>query len=351
MQALYNIHESAAWNIEHGPNFSGEIPVRTELPTKTKLWDFELNSPLGVPAGPAFSSSFIKLYADLGFDTIVYKTVRSVKRDAHPNPNIVFVDISEGVTPEATIYTREEPTDIRNLTITNSYGVNCFDMPGWQADFAKAQASMNDGQLLILSCMGTHDLERELTDDYAYTAAAAKDAGAKAIELNLSCPNLKGARTGAIYLDPETSSTITQKVKAAIGNIPLIIKVAHYPNVELLHEILAKNAPYIDGVAGINTIKMKVDNPDGTQALPGEGRETSGLCGAGIKPFGIQTIQEIAAEKARKGYDFEIIGMGGVVEPKDVDDYLEAGAKVAMSGAGAMWEPYLAWQYNQYKIN
>jgi dihydroorotate dehydrogenase len=350
MQATYDVTKSTAWNQEHGPIFKGEIPVRAELPTKTKLWDFELNSPLGIPAGPLFNSKFIKLYADLGFDVLTYKTVRSIAREAHPNPNIVFVDISKGVTPEDTIYTRKEPSDISELTITNSYGVNSLTIPEWQADFAKAQAAMHDGQLLVLSCMGTHGIERELTDDYAYTAAAAKDAGAKAIELNLSCPNLKGARTGAIYLDPETSSTISRKVKEAIGNIPLIIKVAHYADKNLLSEILAKNAPYVDGVAAINTIKMRVNNPDGTQALPGEGRETSGLCGTGIKPFGIQTIQQVSAEKETQGYDFEIIGMGGVVEPKDIDDYLDAGAKVAMSGAGSMWEPLLAWKYNQYKL-
>ena len=213
MQATYDVTQSTAWNQEHGPSFDGEIPVRTKFPTATKLWDFELNSPLGIPAGPLFNSKFIKLYADLGFDTLVYKTVRSIERQAHPNPNIVFVDISKGVTPEDTIYTRPEPSDIHDLTITNSYGVNSLTIPEWQADFAKAQAAMHDGQLLILSCMGTHGLDRELTDDYAYVAAAAKDAGAKAIEINLSCPNLKGARTGAIYLDPETSSTISRKVK------------------------------------------------------------------------------------------------------------------------------------------
>ena len=96
--------------------------------------------------------------------------------------------------------------------------------------------------------------------------------------------------------------------------------------------------------------KMTVLTPEGEQALPGEGRLTSGLCGAGIKPFGLETMRDLSAEKRKHNYDFEIIGTGGVVEPADIDEYLEAGAKVVMSGAGSMWEPLLAWQYNQYKL-
>ncbi len=353
MQPTYDISKSTHWNQENGPLFEGNVPKRTEYPNPTKLWNFDLNSPLGIPAGPLFNSKFIKLYADLGYDTLVYKTVRSVERQAHPNPNIVFVDKTK-ITRDRLgedVNTIPEPENIEDVTITNSYGVNSLTIEGWQADFAKAKAGMNEGQLLILSCMGTHGIDRELVEDYVYTASAAKDAGAQAIELNFSCPNLKGAKTGAIYMDPEISSEITQKVKAAIGDIPLIIKLGHYEDRNLLNEILRKNAPHVDGVAAINTIKMKVYTPDGQQALPGEGRLTSGLCGSAILPFALETVQKIAEEKNGQSYNFEILGVGGITSPEDIDKHLEAGAKIAMTGTAAMWDPLLAYKYNQYKLN
>ena len=348
MQATYDVTKSTQWNQDNGPLFEGEIKQRTEYPNPVKLWDFELNSPLGIPAGPLFNSKFIKLYADLGFDSLVYKTVRTIERGAHPNPNIVFVD-KKRITRDRLgqdVTTIEEPETVEELTITNSFGVNSLTVEGWQEDFAKAKSYMHEGQLLILSCMGTHGIERDLVDDYVYAASAAKDAGAEAIELNFSCPNLKGAKTGAIYMDPETSSTITQKVKAAIGSIPLIIKLGQYEDRNLMNEVLDKNAPNVDGIAAINTIKMKVFTPQGEPALPGEGRLTSGLCGSAILPFALETIEQIADEKAAKNYDFEIIGVGGIAKP----EHLAAGAKVAMTGTTAMWDPHFAYNYNQYKL-
>jgi len=347
LHPIYDVSKSTHWNQENGPLFDGELPVRTVFPTPTKLWDFNLNSPLGVPAGPLFNSKFIGLYSDLGFDTLVYKTVRSVAREAHPNPNIVFVDTSEGVKEE--LVTCDQPEDIHDLTITNSYGVNSLTIPEWQADFAEAQSFMKDGQLLILSCMGTHGLERTLVEDYVFTASAAKDAGAKVVEINFSCPNLKGACAGAIFMDPIMSSEITKKVKAALGSTPLIMKIGHYKNKELLESILKANAPYVDGVAAINTIGTRVYTPEHEQALPGEGRLSSGLCGAAIKPYALETVAQISQIKQDNQFDFEILGMGGVVSPSDVDEHLAAGAKIVMSGAGAMWNPYLAAEYNKYK--
>ncbi len=240
---------------------------------------------------------------------------------------------------------------MEDLTITNSFGVNSLSIPEWQADFEKAQGYMQDGQLLILSVTGTPGLEeRSMEDDFAYTAAAGKEAGAKAIVINYSCPNVKEGGEGSIYTDPDYSSLISQKVKKAIGNTPLIIKLGYYENPQALSEVLAKNAPFVDGIAAINTIKMLVREPDGTQALPGKGRLGSGLCGAALKPYSTKTIAAIAAEKKKNNYDFEIIGTGGVVLPEHFDELLSAGAKIAMSGAGAMWDPYLASKWEQMKI-
>jgi len=347
LNPTYDVTKSTKWNRENGPLFEGDIPVRESFPTKTKIWDYELNSPFGVPAGPLFNSKFTKLYAELGFDVITYKTVRSVERIAHPNPNIVYVNPQE-VVPGSEIQTTEPPENLENLTITNSFGINSLPPKEWQEDFGKAKSYMNDGQLLVLSITGTPEAPRELVEDYVYTAALAKDAGAEVIEMNFSCPNVKSGGEGAIYLDPATSSEISEKVKNEVGNdVKVVIKLGFYEHKELLKEIVEANAPYVDGIAAINTIKMAVRKPNGEQALPGDGRLHSGLCGAGIKKFSLETVRDLAEIRNHMGYDFVIFGVGGITSPQDIDEMLVTGADIAQSGTAAMWDPLLAYKYYQ----
>lgn len=345
MKAVYDIAQSAEWNCLNGPCFEGEIPVRENFPLKTKLWDFDLNSPIGIPAGPLFNSKFIKLYAALGFDVLVYKTVRSVPRLAHPVPNIVFVDAKD-ITEEQlgkAIYTIPETDNVEEMVITNSFGMNSLAPEEWQKDFDLAQRNLADGQLLIMSVTASPGTSgRDMKEDFVYTANLAKDAGAKVIELNFSCPNVKTGGEGSVYLDPDFSSEITAAVKKEIGDRKLVIKLGYYNDLHNLDDVLRANAKYVDGVAGINTISMDVYTPEGEQALPGEGRLKSGLCGKALKPFALKTIRAMAEMKKKNNYDFEIFGVGGLMKPEDLDEMLEAGAKVAMSGTAIMWNPMLA---------
>ena len=72
--AVYDETKSYDENYAHGPFFNEEIPTIIRRGPKIKLWDFELNSPLGIPAGPLLNSNWIKLYGKLGFDMPTYKT-------------------------------------------------------------------------------------------------------------------------------------------------------------------------------------------------------------------------------------------------------------------------------------
>lgn len=337
--------------MENGPLFEGDIPIRSSFRKRARLWDFELNSPLGVPAGPLFNSDFIKLYADLGFDVLVYKTVRSVARKAHPNPNIVFVDPGAGITKDrlgSDIVVGKEPSDLSKITITNSFGMNSLGAEDWQKDFDLAQSYMGDGQLLMMSVTSTPgESGRDMKEDFVYTAALAKDAGAKVVELNFSCPNVKAGGEGSIYTDPDFSAEIVAAVKKELGATPVVIKVGYYKDLADLDAVAAAVAPFVDGISAINTITMLVRNGDGSQALPGEGRLGSGLCGAALKPYALETVGRLAELKRTMKYDYEIFGVGGVVRPEDFDDLLEAGATVAMTGTGAMWNPMLALQWNE----
>lgn len=350
MNPTYLIEKSYQWNYDNGPIFEGELPQRTKV-KPIKLWNYEIASPIGIPAGPLLNANFIGLYARLGFDLPVYKTVRTVKREAHLNPNCLYLNNQKSLTEndilaETTAH-EQMPEKIEDISITNSFGVPSKPVEVWQKDIDLANRAMAKNQLLIVSCVGTPGLkERNIIEDYALCAKLAVDAGAKAIELNFSCPNVV-SKEGSVYQDAIVSSEITKTVKKAIGQIPLMIKIGYFNDINHLAFVLKANAPFVDGIACINTIPMKVKNNDGNQALPGENRLTSGICGAVIHNLALNMVEKIAEDKHKNNYDFIICGSGGVTKPEDFDQFLNRGADISMSATGAMWDPYLAYKWHE----
>lgn len=347
---LYDATKSYEENYLNGPFYDGPKVERPEVKTKTKLWNWELNSPIGIPAGPLLNSNWIKFYAEMGFDIPVYKTVRSVEHPSHPSPNCVYVNpekqIQLGDKPH--LITVPKPEFLEELTITNSFGVPSMPSTTWMEDVAIANAAMGEGQVMMLSFMGTDGAGgRDLVTDYAYTAAMAKEAGGKILETNYSCPNLCGGKAGAIYQDPESSSQISKAIRTELGvNTPFMIKIGNLPY-EQLKAVVAANAPFVDGIAGINTMPGEVRNPDGEQALPGEGRLSSGICGAKIKDVSQDFIEKLVRIKKELNADFTICGVGGIMTAEDFTERLNAGADIAMSATAIIWDPFLAQRYHQ----
>ena len=92
----------------------------------------------------------------------------------------------------------------------------------------------------------------------------------------------------------------------------------------------------------INTISAKLVDANGNQALPGAGRDRSGVCGNAIRGAGLDMVVRLAAIREKLGLDFAINGVGGVVSPADYQAYRDAGADSVMSATGAMWDAELA---------
>lgn len=348
--STYVIGESYDRNYDSGPHFEGKFPRLPPVTKKYRLFDFELDSLLGVPAGPLINSSFIRLYALLGFDIPVYKTVRTIARECKPNPNCVYVDSSRKLTAGDImghiVARSDEPLTVEEIAITNSFGMPSKDPEVWQADIEKANGYLRQGQVMPVSVVGTPDEVnpdyRDLALDYARCAALAKEAGAKIIEANYSCPNVKSSE-GSIYQSAEFSSLISKEIRAAIGDTPFIIKVGYFSNPMVMKEVLAANAAHVNGVSGINTIPMNVSKSDGSEALPG--RTTSGMCGSIISDMALEFVREASAEIRAMKYDMVLCGVGGVVKPEDIFRMQEAGADIVMSATGAMWNTSLAADY------
>lgn len=343
----YDIGRSYEENYREGPFIKEKAPVR-QITRKERFLGFEVNSRLGIPAGPLLNARWILAYAALGFDLLVYKTVRTRETPSHPNPNCMFLGIEDQIREDdftkPLVATMEAPSDLSRVSITNSFGMPSRAPEVWQADIQKAKEGLSAGQVLIVSVVGTPG-EKGLELDYVKGAVLAVEAGAPIIEINLSCPNVVTGE-GSLYTDPDLSSAVSRAVKRAIGAVPLMIKIGYIPDPRRLAEVVAANAPFIEAIAGVNTLSFEVVAPDGRQALPGEGRLRAGVCGAAIRQCAMAQAARIVDLKRKEYYDYEVVGVGGIMTPEHIRDYLELGVDAVMSATGAMWDPLLASRFN-----
>lgn len=365
--SYYDINKSYEENYNQGPFITKYPPVRdlSKLADNNSLlFGYKLNTKLGIAAGPLLNGKYVLGLAKCGFDLLTYKTVRSTKYACHPAPNCVYVD-TKGQIPvdkigSDLIMKQNPPTNIDDITITNSFGMPSEDPAVWQKDVAETNAKLGEGQLMIVSVVGTspttvvsEEEKQELfIKDFAKVAKLAKEAGAKVIEANFSCPNVK-KDTGAIYTNPEISSKIIKAIKQEIGDIPLLVKVGFFADYNIMKTVIEKNIEAgANGFCGINTLSMKVykDELKNDAALPlGVGnfnRLTAGLCGAGIKDRSLEFIinfKKIVSELNKK--DIILLTTGGITKIDDIEEREKLGVDGILSTTGSMWNYNLAYNY------
>lgn len=343
---FYDPTSSYEENYENGP-FGAFTDGESFEQTGQPSYDFygeKIYLPFGIPAGPIINSNFAKGAFEKGFDIVVYKTVRSDFFPCHPFPNVLSVNVDGDLTMEkmhdklVANNNYHEP-----LSITNSFGVPSKKPEIWQRDVKKAIGYAGFGQTLVLSFMGTvkkDQTQEEFIADYALAAKLSLETGAKILETNLSCPNI--GNEGLVCYNLDVTKKVCEAIRQEIGNTPLIIKIGYYKDLYQL-EGLAKIADeYTDGISAINTLQAEIVDKEGNQALPGNNRLRSGVCGATIKWAGLKTVKNLKKIKDENAYDFQIEGVGGVTESEDYFEYIKSGADSVMSATGAMWNPYIA---------
>lgn len=140
--------------------------VSNEAPTATEwsLFGIPIRFPLGVPASCLTANAeWVDYYARRGFNVITYKTVRSVRYDAHLFPNWVFIrqpeqpwrSLNEATAVVGDLETW--PSDERSFSTANSIGAPSVEPDEWRPDVEAALGRLGEGQLLILSVMGSPD--------------------------------------------------------------------------------------------------------------------------------------------------------------------------------------------------
>jgi len=331
-------------NFDHGPFGMFADPAVLEQsgdPQHTFL-GHPVYLPFGIPAGPLLNGNYVKAALDKGYDIPVYKTVRTHRFPCHPWPNVLAVKVDGDLTASNNHLIANEEYS-QPLSITNSFGVPSFDPDFWQPDLASAVAHARNGQVVVGSFQGTMSEHGSVADyiaDFTLGARLLKETGVKIIEVNLSCPN--EGTSNLLCFDTARSREVVETIKNEIGDLPLIIKCAYFSDNAKLKELIQSVGPYIDGISSINTISAEVRDATGNQALPGEGRLWSGVCGSSIKWAGVDMVGRLALLREELGFKYSIVGVGGVGDAADYCEYREAGADVVMAATSVMWNPMLA---------
>ncbi|MBO0439511.1 dihydroorotate dehydrogenase [Candidatus Enterococcus ikei] len=169
-------------------------------------------------------------------------------------------------------------------------------------------------------------------EDYVEVCSKIGDApNVKAIELNISCPNVKHGGI-AFGTDPEVAFQLTQAVKK-VAKVPIYVKLS--PNVtDIVPVAQAIEAGGADGFSMINTLLgMRIDLKTRRPILA---NQTGGLSGPAIKPVAIRLIHQVAQIS-----NLPIIGMGGVQTVDDVLEMFMAGSSAVAVGTANFTDPYI----------
>lgn len=152
-----------------------------------------------------------------------------------------------------------------------------------------------------------------------------------AIELNVSCPNVK---TGLdIGSDPEQLEQVTRAVREKTGK-PLIVKLT--PNAaDVAACALAAQRGGADAVSLINTLRAMALRPSSREPWLGGG--SGGLSGPAIRAIALAQVAAVAA-----AVRLPIVGMGGLESADHARDMLAAGADLVAVGTASFRDPAVA---------
>ena len=360
-------HLHGCWSNFYSQPLNG-VPFPRDLPAApTRLLDFELDFPIGVPACALTPQhDYVGYFADRGFDLITFKTVRDRPWNPHAFPQWAF---APGIGEPLPAYDPTDPvhptldpgviSDVRSASLVNSFGVPSLAPEQWKRHVELSRSRMRPkGQVLIVSVMGSpeapdtqRDGDAALVSQFARTAAEAEDAGAQIVELNLSCPNTGNK---PICQDPELSASVVAAVqKELTRDTPIFIKIGYLAPPQL-QALLSECEKRISGVVAINampirSLQMGQEKPFFPDRLTLDDQPTdqSGLSGVAIRDFGLEVTRNLVELRRSMG-DWAIVGVGGVTAPEDFQAYRDLGADAVQTCSGAWLNHMLAIETRRY---
>jgi dihydroorotate dehydrogenase (NAD+) catalytic subunit len=269
----------------------------------TKLGS-DFNNPIFTASGCAGSGKELSQFFDLReLGAIVTKSIMVKPRSGRATPRMA-----------------ETPSGMLNSIGLQGPGVDLFlehDIP-WL---------LEQGADVVVSIAG------ESVEDYAVLARKMRAvSGLKALEVNISCPNVEN-RGQVFACSPVTAKAAIEAVRRNIGGeLPILAKLT--PDVTSIVEIAgAVLEAGADGVALINTVLGMVMDID--LMRPKLAGKTGGLSGPAIRPVAVRAIYQV-----REAFpNIPIIGMGGVASGKDALELVLAGANAISIGTATFGNP------------
>ena len=338
MSDRYDTMQTWEWNLRNAPQPSDPEPVEA-IPGTWSWCGVPASSPLGIPAGPLLNGQWLLYYAQLGFDILVYKTVRSAAHDCYELPNLLPVRAASLSEPGTTVAQQE--------SMNGSWAVS-FGMPSqapevWRDDVNRTRDQLSAGKVLIVSVVGSvtnvsPDGPRALdvlADDFAMCARWAVDAGAHGVEANFSCPNVATA-DGQLYQQPDAAALVAERIRDQIGTAPLALKIGRVLSESDAESLIDSVGSYVDGIAMTNSVAAFVDDTQGVRLFGGHMR---GICGDAIRDASCAQLAMFRKLVDESANDLHLTGVGGISSAAHVKQYIESGADSVAMATAVMTDP------------
>ena len=267
------------------------ISFKKMLETNISGLKLKLNSPIILASGIlGVSYSSMKRVIDAGAGAVTTKSIGPEPRKGYKNPSII---------------------EVYPDTFMNAVGLG---NPGIDNFISEIKKIKELNIPLIVSVFG------DTNDSYISVAKKAEQAGADAIELNISCPH---AEVSSIGIDKDLTYSLVSDIKKKIKS-PILVKLN--PNVTDIGEIaLSAEKAGADAVVAINTVAaLKIDINTKRPILS---HGSGGLSGKAIHPIAVKKVYDLY-----KLLKIPIIGCGGVSDWKDVIEFILAGASAVQIG-------------------
>lgn len=235
--------------------------------------------------------------------------------------NEIGAIVTKGVTPKPRagnpgVRIAETPAGMLNCIGLENPGVDAFI-----CDILPKIKKYNTAVIVNISA--------STVEEYAEMAWRLDIDGVDAVEVNISCPNVKEG--GIVFgTDPKAAAAVTRAVKTHTSKT-VIVKLS--PNVTDI-TVMAKAVEEAgaDAISMINTLTGMVIDINTRKPLLGN--VTGGLSGPAVKPVAVRMVWQVA-----KAVKIPIIGMGGITCAEDAIEFMLAGATAVAVGAYNFVDP------------
>ncbi|MBL7079013.1 dihydroorotate dehydrogenase [Candidatus Bathyarchaeota archaeon] len=264
----------------------------SQLSLSVDIAGLRLRNPTMNAAGVlGISASLLKRVYEGGAGAVVTKSLGPAPRSGHFNPTMVIVEGG----------------------VLNAMGL---PNPGAEYFVSAIKALRAEGVPVVASFFGAS------IEDFRDVAELLSEAGADALEVNVSCPNVQ-EELGMLGADCLNTEKVTAAVKE-VSKPPVFVKLS--PNVTDIAEI-AKAAEMggADAITAVNTLKgMAIDADFKRPILT---NVTGGLSGPALKSVALRCVWDIV-----QAVDLPVVGCGGVANWRDAVEFMLAGASAVEVG-------------------